>query len=118
MGWQRRRTRRRDPERVERHWLVLSISTLYALAYGSRAEDAEALNRLPSALRAPPKAAPHWAFGRGRLLSVFSRGAEALKRRLTKGAMRRRVRLLPEPWPPPPDGVEVECRPKTANMPL
>ena len=32
VGWQRQKTRRRDPARVERHWLVLSISTLYALA--------------------------------------------------------------------------------------
>ena len=118
VGWQRRKTRRVDPARVERHWLVLSISTLYALAYGSREEDAEALKRSPSALRSPPKAAPVRASGRRRLLSVFSRGAEALKRRLIKGAMWRNVWLLPEPWPPPPDGVAVEYRPKTANIPL
>ena len=118
VGWQWRKTRRRDPARVERHWLVLSISTLYALAYGSREEDAEALKRSPSALRSPPKAAPVRASGRRRLLSVFSRGAEALKRRLIKGAMWRNVWLLPEPWSPPPDGVAVEYRPKTQNIPL
>ena len=32
VGWQWQKTRRVDPARVERHWLVLSISTLYALA--------------------------------------------------------------------------------------
>ena len=82
-GWQRRKTRRRDPARVERRWLALSISTLCALAYGSPEEDAEVLNR-----------------------------------RLVKGAMWRRVWLLPEPWPPPPDGVAVVCRPKTQIIPL
>ena len=118
MGWQWQKTRRTDPARVERHWLVLSAATILALAYGSREEDAEALNRLPSALRAPPKAAPVRASGRGRLLSVFSRGAEALRRRLLKGRMWRNVWLLPEPWPPPPDGLEVVYHPETLNIPL
>ena len=41
-GWQRRKTRRTDPARVERRWLVLSVATPLTLACGSRVEDANA----------------------------------------------------------------------------
>ena len=108
VGWQRQKTRRTDPARVERHWLVLSVATLMTLATGSRVEDPQALKRDPSALRAPPKAAPE----RNRLASVFRLGLSTLSRLLTNGRMWRRARLLPEPWPAPPDGVKVVCHPE------
>lgn len=38
MGWQWKRTRRTDPARVDRHWLVLA--TLRVLAHGTRVEKA------------------------------------------------------------------------------
>ena len=117
VGWQWQKTRRTDPARAERHWLVLAVATLLSLAYGTREEDAEALGRLPSALRAPPKAAPVRPSGRGRLMSVFSRGADALRRRLIKGRMWRRIWLLPEPWPDPPDGLKVVIHPNSLNIP-
>ena len=93
VGWQWQKTRRTDPARVERHWLVLSVATLPTLAFGSRAEDAQALKRDPSALRSPPKAAPE----RNRLVSVFRLGMATLSRLLTKVRMWRRVWQLPEP---------------------
>ena len=34
------KTRRTDPARISRHWLVLSVATLLTLAYGTRVEDA------------------------------------------------------------------------------
>ena len=34
LGWKWDQTRRTDPTRVSRHWLVLSVATLLALAYG------------------------------------------------------------------------------------
>ena len=114
VGWRRRKTRRTDPARVERHWLVLSVSTLLTLAFGSRVEDAQALKRDPSALRSPPKAAPE----RSRLAGVFRLGMATLSRLLTEGRTWRRARLLPEPWPPPPDGVKVVCHPEIQNLPL
>ena len=52
VGWQRRKTRRTDPARVEPRCLVLSVATLLTLAFGRRSEDAQALKRDPSALRA------------------------------------------------------------------
>ncbi len=55
VGWQWQKTRRTDPERVSGHWLVLSVATLWALAYGTRAEDANGLGIPPGRLRKPPK---------------------------------------------------------------
>ena len=49
------RTRRAGPERISRHWLVLSVTTLIALAYGTRVEDAFDRKIAPGSLRAPPK---------------------------------------------------------------
>ena len=114
VGWQWQKTRRTDPARVERHRLVLSVATLLTLAFGIRVEDANALKRDPSALRAPPKTAPE----RSRLASVFRLGLAALSRLLAKGRMWRRAPRLPEPWPPPPAGVKVVCHPEIRNLPL
>ena len=41
LGWKWDKTRRTDPARVSRHWLVLSVATLLALAYGTTVEDAQ-----------------------------------------------------------------------------
>ena len=88
----------------------LSAATLLTLAFGSRAEDAKALKRNPSALRSAPE--------RNRLASVFRLGMTTLSRLLAKGRMRRRARLLPEPWPTPPEGVKVVYHPEPQNLPL
>ena len=56
LGWKWDKTRRTDPTRVSRHWLVLSVATLLALAYGTRVEDAQERRIAPGNLRAPPKA--------------------------------------------------------------
>ena len=114
VGWQWQKTRRTDPARVERHWLVLSVATPLTLAFGSRVEDAQALKRDPGAMRSPPKAAHE----RNRIAGVFRLGMATLSRLLTKGRMRRRARLLPEPSPPPPEGVKVVCHPEPQNLPL
>ena len=55
LGWQWDQTRRTDPARVSRHWLVLSVATLLALAYGTRVEDAHDRKIAPGNLRTPPK---------------------------------------------------------------
>ena len=53
-GWQWQRTRRTDPVRAGRHWLVMAVATLLAVAYGTRREKAAALGRNPARLRTPP----------------------------------------------------------------
>ena len=56
LGWKWDKTRRTDPARISRHWLVLPVATLLALAYGTRVEDAHDRRIAPGSLRAPPKA--------------------------------------------------------------
>lgn len=99
LGWRWERTRRTDPERVARHWLVLAVATLWVLADGTRAEDAELAGVAPANLRAPiiPPPADH-----RRTLSVFARGLGQLRWQLLR--MRRlwmRVWLAPQAWPDP-----------------
>src|SRR5947208_3486543 len=54
LGWQWQRSRRSDPARVARHWLVLAVASLAALAHGTRVEDARERGLPPARLRAPP----------------------------------------------------------------
>ena len=54
MGWQWHRTRRLDPARVDRHWLVLAVATLWVLAHGTRVEEARLRGRAPGRVRRPP----------------------------------------------------------------
>ena len=56
LGWKWDKTRRSDPARISRHWLVLSVATLLALAYGTRVEDAYDRRIAPGNLRTPPQA--------------------------------------------------------------
>jgi hypothetical protein len=97
VGWQWQRTRRTDPGRVARHWLVVAVATLWVLATGTREEDAARLGREPANLRVavppPPAACP-------RTVSVFARGLLRLRWQLLR--VRRlwtRCWLWPEPWP-------------------
>ncbi len=113
------RTRRTDPARVSRHWLVLSVATLLTLAYGTRVEDANDRRIAPSNLRTPPKACPvldtgalaptrrnPWRRPR-RTVSVIRHGIDWLKRLLLRGRLWRRVWLHPEPWPEPKPNLEI-----------
>ena len=94
LGWKWDQTRRTDPTRVSRHWLVLSVATLLALAYGTRVEDAQERRIAPGNLRAPPKAlAPNhrdpWSRP-ARTVSVIRHGIDWLRRLLLKGRLWRR----------------------------
>jgi len=93
MGWEWERTRRTDPTRVARYWLVLAVATLWTLAVGTRLEDAWQ----PSA-----GALPH-------VLSVFQRGHLAVQQQVARGRLWRRLRLGPAPWPEPSPALQVTC---------
>ncbi len=100
MGWQWERTRRSDPERVARHWLVLAVATLWVLAAGTRGEDAQALGMAPQHLRISPTTPPRHP---KRTLSVFWRGLILLRWQwLRQRRLWRRHWLLPDAWPEPP----------------
>ena len=100
MGWQWHRSRRLDPDRVDRHWLVLAVATLWVLAYGTRVEEALLRGRAPGRVRTPPPepAAPV----RVRPLSVFQLGLGQAQRLLVRGYAWARVWLQPLPGPDPP----------------
>jgi hypothetical protein len=101
LGWQWQRSRRCDPRRVARHWLVLALSSLWTLAHGTRCEDAQRAGVAPARLRAPVALE---ACGGRRRTSVLRRGLQQLSRLLARGGPWRCLWLQPEPWPqPPPD---------------
>ena len=111
LGWKWDKTRRTDPTRVSRHWLVLSVATLLALAYGTRVEDAQDRRISPGNLRPLPKVlAPNHRDPRSRparTVSVIRHGIDWLRRLLLKGRLWTRVWLLPEPWPQPKTYLEI-----------
>ena len=113
VGWQWQKTRRTDPRRVSRHWLVLAVATLLTLAYGTRVEDANDLGRAPDRLRAPPKVLSPAASRPRRIISVLYQGITWLSRLLLKGRLWRRVWLLPEDWPEPSPNLKIIYHPDT-----
>ena len=100
-----------DPTRISRHWLVLSVATLLAMAYGTRVEDANNRKVAPGNLRAPPRTPypkdPNSQLQPPRTVSVLRYGAHRLRRLLHQGRLWRRVWLLPEPWPAPNPSIQV-----------
>ena len=106
MGWRWEHTRRVDPTRVARHWLVLAVATLWVLAYGTRAEDADLRGLPPARLHRPPRS-PAGLPARRRLVSLFQRGLTWIRNQLAKARLWRRLWLAPEPWPEPPVPLQV-----------
>jgi hypothetical protein len=104
LGWRWGHTRRADPARVARHWLVLAVATLWTAAHGTRAEEADRVRRPPGRLRTPahPPAA-----ARPRRIGLFRLGLQWLCHLLARGRLWRRLWLAPEPWPQPPPGLRV-----------
>ena len=100
MGWQWQRTRRTDPARVDRHWLVLAVATLWGLAYGTRVEAARLRGLAPGRVRRPPLTPA--AVARARPLSLFQLGWFQAQRLLHRGYAWARVWNQPLPGPDPP----------------
>jgi hypothetical protein len=95
LGWQWQRTRRRDPKRVERHWLVMAVAQLFTLAAGTPGEAAEEAAGGSGAAGRPRSVA-------GRGVSLFRRGLAQLGRQFLQGRLELPLKLIPEPWPAPP----------------
>ncbi len=96
VGWQWEHTRRTDPARVARHWLVLAVAMVWVMAYGTRVEDAELRGLPPARLHTPPQRLNSHG---PRRVSVFQQGRSFLVRQLLKGRLWRCLWLAPEPWP-------------------
>ena len=105
LGGKWHKTRRLDPTQrvpgVGRHWLVLAMATLRAVAYGTRREEAEARHLAPGRLRRPPAelgparqdALPP------RRHSLLQQGVALLRRLLLRGYLWACVWLRPTPGP-------------------
>jgi hypothetical protein len=116
LGWHWERTRRTDPDRIARHWLVLAVATLWTAATGTRDEDAERWGREPANLRValPP---PPGLFQR--TTSVFARGLVRLRWQLLRvRRLWQTIWLWPEPWPAPPPGLHLVVAPTVAPLHL
>lgn len=108
VGWRWEHTRRSDPERVSRHWLVLAVATLWVLASGTRAEEAQQHHVLPGRMAKPR--APAWG-SRPRLVSLFTLGLSWTHAQLMTGRLWRSVWLSPQPWPNPPPDMAIRYHP-------
>ena len=101
-GWDWQRTRRTDPDRVARHWLVLAVATVLSLAVGTRLEEADWRGCSPGRLRRPRTPPPR----RKRRVSLFARGLAWLHVQVLRGRrLWTALWLLPEAWPEPPPGL-------------
>ena len=98
VGSQWQHTRRIDPDRVARYWLVLAVATLCATAYGTRAEDADCIGVPPERLRSPRQ---YPSNAKTRRISVTKRGISCMTQQLFRGRPWLRLWLMPEPWPTP-----------------
>lgn len=104
LGWHWERTRRTDPVRVARHWLVLAIATLLNLAVGTRLEEAAQRGIPPGRLRRPRTPPPR----RTRRVAVFARGLAWLHVQVLRGRRWwRALWLLPEALPDPASGLTI-----------
>ena len=99
-GWSWHRTRRLDPARVDRHWLVMAVATLQVLAHGTRVEDAALLGRHPWHLTQAPATLP--APPAPRAVSVFRLGLTPLRRLCFQGRTWQGLWLRPESTAAPP----------------
>jgi hypothetical protein len=98
VGWQWQQTRRTEPTRVARYWLVLAVATLWVLAYGTRVEDAAQQGLPLLQLARPPRG-----------VSLFRQGLSWLRVHLLRGRLWRRLWLAPEPWPEPTPQLHISC---------
>ena len=102
VGWHCERTRRTDPDRIARHWLVLAIATVVDVAVGTRLEEADWRGVPPGQLRRPRTPPPP----RARRTSVFARGLAWLHVQVLRGTRWwRALWLLPEALPDLPPGL-------------
>lgn len=103
MGWQWQMSRRAQPERVARHWLVMAVATLWVLGCGTRMDDAAQLGTTPDRIRVPPELPPPMERA---TTSLFQRGMSAARRQLGHGRIWQRLWLRPSVLPGPYPGVK------------
>jgi hypothetical protein len=95
-GWQWQHTRMEDPQRAERLWLAIAVTTLWLLRVGGSAEEAaEARHAEGKITRQRERPGSK----RWRMSSVFARGQRVILMALLKHRRLPLGQWLPEPWP-------------------
>jgi hypothetical protein len=99
-GWQEQQTRMTKPERLERLWLALAVTTLWLVAVGAEVErraEIETIGTLPQgderALPGEPK--------RPRKQRLFQQGCAVILAALVRNDPLPEGRLYDSPWPEP-----------------
>ncbi len=98
-GWHWEQTKAREPERVERQWLVMAVATLWVVTVGGAAEATgpvsglEELPELHIARRLRKRGS------RARLVSCFRRGVILILAGLLRGEVPEVAGFWPEDWP-------------------
>lgn len=108
VGWRWRHTRRTDPRRTARHWLVLAVATLWTLAAGTWQAEAAGLGLPPTQVQtAAPAVGGAAAPARFPRESIFRLGLSWLRVALLTDGPWPRLRLVPTGLPPPPPGLQL-----------
>jgi hypothetical protein len=95
-GWQWQHTRMEDPERAERLWLAIAVTTLWLLRVGGSAEVAAQARQAEGALLGQfnQPCSICW-----RMSSVFARGQRTILMAMLKHQRFPLGHWIPEPWP-------------------
>ena len=108
-GWRWDHTRRTDPERVARHWLVMAVATLWVLPCGTRIDEAMRLKKPAHRHHHPDQPEMFETLNRvtvgKRTLSLFSLGLHELCKQFIRGRLWTVLWLRPDPRPEPPPGI-------------
>jgi hypothetical protein len=94
-GWQWQHTRMEDPERAERLWLAIAVTTLWLLRVGGSARPGETAPAEPMPSELGQQRCHHVSH----LSSVFARGQRTILMALLKHRRLPLGRWLPQPWP-------------------
>ncbi len=101
-GWGWQHTKMTDPQRAERLWLALAVSTLWVVGVGSQAEvsrPAKSCDHLPPQHVARRRVGTGSTGPRGRDLSCVTRGRLCLLAAVWLGETWPEAALWPEAWP-------------------
>jgi hypothetical protein len=100
-GLQWHKTRMKDPKRVQRHWLAISVATIWLMSIGGEADESIPESTIPDITDYVGRKYRTGNLTRLRLVSVFRRGWIVFLVSLIRGKPLPVGTFIPEPWPVP-----------------
>lgn len=111
MGWNWQRGQLERVDAVAWQYVVVAVATLWALAVGTRIEEAQQQGQAPGSLRHPPGASVPIKRRRSgtalRVVSLLRQGCQKIRWMLGRGRTWTRLWLRPEPLPKTPDTIMI-----------